>query len=273
MAELEIGWIGFGAFGRFAVPHLSTELDVVVADRGDVSAAAADVGVAVVPVAEAARRSIVILAVPVQNLDELLLEISPHLREDALVIEVGSVKVRPAELLEQRLGADVRFLGLHPMFGPQSGRNGLAGLKVVVCRPSRQGPRDEELACIKRYLSSLELELLEMEAVDHDRDMAYVQGLTHWMAKALREIHLPDLRLATPAYRHLLKIEEILREDSLDLFLTIQRENPFAEAARRELEARLSEIEEIVHGAGDDEAQARAAASRGRGHTPPVARS
>lgn len=248
-----IGWIGFGAFGRFAVPHLAAEIDVVVADREDVVEVAASLGVRAGSIAEAAARPIVVLAVPVQCLEELLAEIGPSLRPDALVLEVASVKVRPAELLERALPSGARFLGLHPMFGPQSGRDGLEGLKVVVCRPPERGPREAELECVTGYLASLGLDLLEMDPADHDRDMAYVQGLTHWMAKALREIHLPDLRLATPAYRHLLKIEEILREDSMDLFLTIQRENPFAEAARRELEGRLREIEAIVHGAASSD--------------------
>ena len=66
------------------------------------------------------------------------------------------------------------------------------------------------------------------------------------MAKALREIRLPALELSTPAYRHLLKIEEILREDSDDLFLTIQKENPFAAEARSELKRRLAAIEDWI---------------------------
>lgn len=247
MGSTQVGWIGFGAFGRFAVPHLQARFDIVVADRADVAEPAAASGTPTASIANAAARPIVVLAVPVQNLEELLEEITPHFASDALVIEVASVKVRPAELLERHLPPDCRFLGLHPMFGPQSGRDGLSGLKVVVCPPALRAPRKHELHCVTELFESLGLVRLEMDAAEHDRDMAYVQGLTHWMAKALREIHLPDLRLATPAYRHLLKIEEILREDSHDLFLTIQRENPFAEAARRELETRLQEIEAVVH--------------------------
>ena len=80
----------------------------------------------------------------------------------------------------------------------------------------------------------------------HDSEMAYIQGLTHWMAKALREIKLPDLGLATPAYHHLLKIEENLREDSSALFRTIQAENPFAAKARAELMAKLRDIDREI---------------------------
>ena len=57
---------------------------------------------------------------------------------------------------------------------------------------------------------------------------------------------LPDLGLATPAYHHLLKIEENLREDSSALFRTIQAENPFAATARAELMEKLREIDREI---------------------------
>ena len=101
-----------------------------------------------------------------------------------------------------------------------------------------------------------------MSPEKHDSEMAYIQGLTHWMAKALREIKLPDLGLATPAYQHLLKIEENLRDDSSALFRTIQAENPFASKARAELMAKLREIDrdivELAQAAAEAEREADA---------------
>jgi len=188
----------------------------------------------------------VIPAVPVQNLDGLIAELAPHLRPKSLVVDVASVKVRPLEILERRLPRHVPFIGTHPMFGPQSGRAGIQGLKVVLCLPERQvDPR--RVRAVRRFLEAdLGLQVLEMSAEKHDAEMAYIQGLTHWMAKALREIHVPDAALGTVAYRHMMKIEENLRDDSDELFLTIARENPFAAAARRELTERLRDIEEAL---------------------------
>ena len=165
-----------------------------------------------------------------------------QLRPGTLVIDVCSVKVRPLGVMKALLPSEVEIVGTHPMFGPQSGATGIAGLKVVLCPV--QGERWD--AVLSFLESTLQLEVMEMAPERHDRQMAYVQGLTHWMAKALREITLPDLELSTPAYRHLLKIEEILRDDSDELFLTIQRDNAFAEPARRELVARLEEIQQWI---------------------------
>lgn len=241
-----IGIIGFGSFGRFMARRLGGRFDVRTWDCRDLEAEARDRGVLWASLAACARCDVLIPAVPVQELDSLLVEVVPHLGERTLVVDVASVKVKPQRILEDRLPPHVEFIGTHPMFGPQSGSEGIEGLKVVLCQPER--PVDPgRLAALRDFLAAdLGLEVLEMTAEEHDAEMAYIQGLTHWMAKALREIHVPDPALGTVAYRHMMKIEENLRHDSDDLFLTIARENPFAADARRELSERLREIEESI---------------------------
>jgi len=241
-----IGIVGLGSFGRFLVQHLGKRFDLQVWDRRDLSADAAALGARWTGLEDCAACDIVIPAVPVQDLDGLVVDLVPHLTPGALVVDVASVKVKPLRILERRLPWKIQFLGTHPMFGPQSGRGGIRGLKVVLCLPER--PVDSErVEAVRAFLESdLELQVLEMSAEEHDSEMAYIQGLTHWMAKALREIHVPDPALGTVAYRHMMKIEENLRDDSDDLFLTIARENPFAADARRELRERLREIEEAI---------------------------
>ncbi len=241
-----IGIIGFGSFGRFIAQHLGARFDVRAWDRRELEAEAADRGVLWTSLDACAHCDVLIPAVPVQELDSLLVQVVPHLRERTLVVDVASVKVKPHRILEHRLPPQVEFIGTHPMFGPQSGNEGIRGLKVVLCLPNRPvNPR--RVAALRGFLEAdLGLEVLEMSAGEHDVEMAYIQGLTHWMAKALREIHVPDPALGTVAYRHMMKIEENLRHDSDDLFLTIARENPFAADARRELAERLREIEKAI---------------------------
>ena len=238
----ELGIVGFGSFGTFMARHLKSFYEISVHDRRDVSDAARRLGVAVTSLEQVAAKEILALAVPVQDMEEALHRVAGCRRLPRIVIDVGSVKVKPVELMTNLLPERVEVVGAHPMFGPQSGRDGIEGLKVVLC-PART----DRLDSIRGFLEdSLGLQVLEMTPEAHDSEMAYIQGLTHWIAKALREITMPDLNLSTPAYRHLIKIEEILREDSSDLFRTIQAENPFAEDARRELMAKLTEIEESI---------------------------
>ncbi len=243
--QSSLGLIGYGSFGRFTAPFLERHFQLCVFDRVEsLRAGVLADGLRWGSLEEVASCDIVVPAVPVQELHELLGEIVPSMQPGSLVVDVASVKVKPLALLAEVLPAEVDFVGLHPMFGPQSGRDGIEGLKVAQC-PGR-GTRGPE---VRSFLEEeLGLEVLEMSAEEHDSEMAYVQGLTHWMAKALREIRTPDVRLSTPAYRHLMRIEEILGDDSWELFVTIQNENPFVEAARRELVDRLMEIEQSLKG-------------------------
>ncbi len=234
-----LGIVGFGSFGRFMAQHLRPHLEVVVYDCLEVADLATEVGVRSASLVEVAASEILVLAVPVQNMEEVLAELSAMPKLPELVLDVGSVKVKPLELMPRYLPEEVEIVGTHPMFGPQSGRDGIAGLKIVLC-PARCSRLDEIRSFLER---KLQLEVLELTPAQHDAEIAYVQGLTHWIAKALREINLPDPRLATPAYLHLLKIEEILREDSPALFRTIQEMNPFIAQAREELLAKLEELQ------------------------------
>jgi prephenate dehydrogenase len=242
---IRLGLVGFGAFGRFAARHLREHFEVTACDLRDLSSVASELGVGWAPLEEVAKCPVVVLAIPVQSYDDVIPVLAAGLSRTALVVDTASVKLEPLGKLARGLPAGVEVIGTHPMFGPQSGRGGIRGLKVVVC--ARPTPRSRRL---RRFLSrELGLEVLERTPEEHDREIAHIQGLTHLMAKALRGLELPDPQLATIAYHHMLKIEENLREDSDALFLTIQRHNPYVRDARLALRRRLEELEEWIEGA------------------------
>jgi prephenate dehydrogenase len=63
---------------------------------------------------------------------------------------------------------------------------------------------------------------------EHDREMAYVQALTHLIGRALVNLGIPDERLATQSYQHLLELCGLIGADTFELFKAIQTQNPFA---------------------------------------------
>ncbi|HRJ50377.1 MAG TPA: prephenate dehydrogenase/arogenate dehydrogenase family protein, partial [Phycisphaerales bacterium] len=129
--------IGFGAFGRFMASHLKDHFKVLAADHLPIDDnTSRGLGVEPVTIDQAARADIVVFAVPVQGLGEALRHAAPRLRPDAVVIDVCSVKIEPIDLMLRLLPASCRIIGLHPLFGPQSGRDGVAGLPVAFC-PAR----------------------------------------------------------------------------------------------------------------------------------------
>ena len=163
-----LGIVGFGNFGRFMCTHLRSRFNIRVHDRLDIADEAAQLGVKSAPLPEVAASEILVLAVPVQNMEEVLRDLRGVPRLPELVLDVGSVKVKPLDLMARYLPKRVDIVGTHPMFGPQSGRHGIAGLKVVLCPL-----RTRRLARIRDFLArEMRLEVLEMSPEKLDRLIA-----------------------------------------------------------------------------------------------------
>lgn len=219
-----LGLIGFGQFGQLAASVLKTRFDVLVADAApDAEARARDAGVAFGPLEAAAAREIVVVAVPVVAMREVFAAIAPILSPGALVIDVGSVKVLPSQWMVELLPAHVDIVATHPLFGPQSARQGLAGQRFVVC-PVR-GEHHDAVAAFGRDLG---LAVTVATPEEHDEEMAYVQALTHLIGRSLVNLGIPDERLATRSYQHLLELCGLIGADTFELFTAIQTQNPFA---------------------------------------------
>ena len=237
-----IGLLGFGSFGQFMVKHLVQHYEVVVWNRSDRSDEAKALGVRQVSLKEACDNEIVIPCVPVQFLEALLLEMKPFLNQGAWVVDVSSVKVKPLKMMEEILPSSVHVIGTHPLFGPMSGKNGIEGLNMVVC------PSNEEIdnKIIRFFKDKLKLNVLVRTPEEHDKEMAYVQALTHFVGRAVNQMDIPDVEQKTKAYEYLLDIKRTLGKDSLDLFYTIENENPFAKDVRESFISELVKLNDSL---------------------------
>ncbi len=217
MDKESLGLIGVGSFGYFAAQHLAKHFDLVLHDTAidatTVAAAACD---------------IVALAVPVQKMRQALIDIAPKLKPNALVLDVCSVKVKPIKEMLELLPPGVAIVGTHPLFGPQSGKNGIDGLNIAIC--DIRGGRGEGVA--KFCTEKLGLRVSMVTPEEHDKEAAYVQGLTHMLAKIVVSLNLPPMRFPTKTFELMEQMVEMVRYDSDELFRAIQSENPFSEEAK-----------------------------------------
>ncbi|WP_409018938.1 prephenate dehydrogenase/arogenate dehydrogenase family protein [Brevundimonas vesicularis] len=225
-AKPRLGLIGYGAFGKLTAQHLAAHFDVRAFDP----AMTGDDGFATrVDLAGAAGCPVVILAVPVGVLEHTLVEIAPMLSAGALVIDVGSVKVKPAEAMQRLLPDHVRIVGTHPLFGPQSARDGLTGLRIAVCEV--RGARDARRTAAWCRLR-LGLKVFNVTPEDHDREAATVQGLTHLIAKVLLNMEPLPTRMTTASFERVMQGVDMVRHDSPAVYQAIERDNPFAARVR-----------------------------------------
>lgn len=176
------------------------------------------------------QTDILFLAIPFSAYDLSLRRIKPFLKSEALVVDVCSVKVIPQKKIEQILPKHQNLLITHPLFGPQSSKNGeqTSGLSLVVCRV------DGNLAelVISYCKDYLKLKIIKMDSAEHDRQMANAQALTFFTSEALAELKLGDQILKTPSFEELLDVAHLTEKESADLLSLIQNDNPFAEQIR-----------------------------------------
>ncbi len=220
-----LGLIGFGQFGQLAADTLRHHFEMIATDVTPAAEAAAiRLGVPFRSLPEAAACEVVVVTAPVAALREVFASISPHVIAGALVVDVGSVKMLPVQWMTEVLPPYVDLVATHPLFGPQSARGGLAGLRFVVC-PVR-GSRHRQVAAFGRLLG---LSVTVTTPEKHDQEMAYVQALTHLIGRSLVNIGIPDEQLKMQSYQHLLELCSLVGADTFELFTAIQTQNPFAD--------------------------------------------
>jgi prephenate dehydrogenase len=182
----------------------------------------------------------VVVAVPVPQMRDVLLSMRPYLRPEHLVLDVGSVKVKPVEALAEVLGTRVPWVGTHPLFGPLSLAMAERPMRVVVC-PNPLHP--DAAARARRFYEQLGCEVIEQSPEGHDRVMARTHALTFFVAKGMVDSgSAADVPFAPASFKALSRTIEVVRSDAGHLFTAIQQENPFAAEARRLLLTALEGI-------------------------------
>lgn len=241
MKKTTLGLIGVGAFGALAGRHLASHFDMVLHDaKRDIASLAREFGARVGDLKQAASCDILVLAVPVQTMESVLSAVAPWVKQGALVLDVASVKTKPADLMLSLLPDSVDIIGTHPLFGPQSGKDSIEGLNMALCNL-----RGNRAACVSDFLQNkLKLNVQPTTPQEHDKEMAYVQGLTHLLAKVVVSLDLPKFKFTTKTYDYMDQMVEMIRYDSDDLFKAIARENPFSGEAKKAFFAAARRLEE-----------------------------
>jgi prephenate dehydrogenase len=233
-----LGIVGLGNFGRLVARRLSPHFEVIGYDASDVRRLAAEAGVKPGTLADAAACGIVVLAVPVDRMESVLRDMKPYVRPGTLVLDVASVKEKPVRIMTEILPPEVEIIGTHPLFGPGSAGSESCNETIVLCPV-----RTDRLASVRYFLEdTLGLSVVIDEPRAHDRHMANVQALSHFIAKAIGAMKIQSPPYTTCSFDRLASMVSMVNDGSAGLFDTIENENAFAFGAREALLAELARI-------------------------------
>ena len=137
----------------------------------------------VMPLQEAvAEAELIAIAVPVDVIPQVAIKVLNRVTESQIVIDMGSTKEELCEMISLHPMRH-RFVATHPMWGtefsgPQAATaDSFAGRNVVICEKSRSAA--EAVERVETLYRALGMDILEMEAEQHDLHAAYVSHISH----------------------------------------------------------------------------------------------
>ena len=124
---------------------------------------------------------IVMISVPINITGKMISNIAPKMSQGSLLMDITSIKTGPMEAMIKYAPHNVEILGSHPMFGPSI--PDIRG-QIVIFTPVN-GRSSKWFPVIKSLYEDNGAHIEILDAKEHDRMMAVVQGLTHFACIAL----------------------------------------------------------------------------------------
>ena len=262
---MKCGIIGLGLIGGsmgLALKAKEPTMEIVGLDRDEAHCAKAlELGLVerIVEFAEIERCDIIILAVPVEGVISLTAQLS-GVAERTTIIDLGSTKAKIVASIPPQIRRN--FVAAHPMagiekFGPEAAFKELYENHIVVlCNVEESGEIQRERA--KWLFERIGMQIVYMDAKEHDRHAAYISHLPHAISYALANSVLKQedpksiLTLAAGGFRDMSRIakssprmwSDIFRQNRKHLLTSIEAfEQEIAQAKWMVEEQRWEELE------------------------------
>jgi prephenate dehydrogenase len=175
----------------------------------------------------------VFFAVPIDRFEEVIYRHKRFFSKNHILIDVLSVKMHPKKVLTKVLREkqeDIpQAILTHPMFGPDSSKDGFKDLPLVM---NQFKSSNSVYNFWKGYLADQGLEIVELTPNQHDQMAANSQGVTHFIGRLLDEFGFKPTPIDTLGAQKLQKVMEQTCNDTMRLFKDLQNYNPFTKDMR-----------------------------------------
>ena len=222
--------IGYGRFGALLVELLKDSFEFSVIPGKEVTLPK---NVKKTTVESVGEYDFVFPTVPIAAFEDTIVEIKPFLKANQTIVDVCSVKVFPARIMEKHL-LELNLIATHPLFGPDSAKQGLDGLKVAFAPLRCDEPNANYL---RLAWESIGVQVIDTTPEEHDRDTSYSQAFTYSVARIVVNMNLPEVRFDTRSFQSTSRVAQYSANDSDQLFHDMMFYNPYFPDMLKQLEA------------------------------------
>jgi len=230
---------GYGRFGKLWAEILSEDFHVKVYSRRGLKKEEVRPDIEIATEKSIFECDYMFFCVAISSFEELLKSTNPYHKATTIYFDTCSVKVMPIEWMKANLPASCQIIATHPMFGPDSYKKNTELLPIVMCDIRTTG---DTFQWWSNYFPKKRMRVELMTGDEHDRMVAYSQGITHYIGRVLADLNLQPSRISTLGYKKLQDIIQQTCNDNWQLFLDLQKFNPYTSRMRAELHQSIEKI-------------------------------
>jgi prephenate dehydrogenase len=234
--------IGFGRFGKLFYKFFKDDFLFQIIDKN-------------IPSSEIRKQTnlldnfpiqeskIIFLAVPISQIESVAKELKDQVSSDCVIVEFCSVQTYPIQILKKEFPNNLIF-AIHPLFGPDSVENSLENHIAVIIENEEVNSSVEYL---KKLFKSKGVRLISMSDEDHDKLIAWTLCLTQFIGRSLGKLNLPETEIATRGFIELMNIVRRSNADTEQLFIDMNKYNPYAKEMREKVISAFNEINQYLN--------------------------
>jgi arogenate dehydrogenase (NADP+) len=199
---------------------------------------------------------VIILAVPLIDLEATVNTLSPDKIAGKLIVDVSPLNAHPKNVLLKAFAnqPDVDILVTNPMFGPapamggeSSASSGSSESNLLDGRPmAYERVRISDIRRCEQYLKFFEdarCQVMEMDSEQHDASTADAEFVTHMVGRLLDHKLLPPTPIMSHEYSALNAVAEMTAGNSFDAFFGMFKYNKRAKEYLMAMRENLADVE------------------------------
>ncbi len=230
---------GYGRFGKFWADLLTADFKVKVYSRRGLKPEEVSPGIEITDEKGIFDCDALFYCVAISSLEDVLVKSASNFKEGTIVFDTCSVKMKPAEWMQKHVPANNPIIATHPMFGPDSYYNAKEPLPMVMANIRAD---ESDFKGWTDYFTRKFMRVELMTPEQHDEMVAYSQGITHYIGRVLADLDLKNTNINTLGYQKLMEIIQQTCNDNWQLFVDLQRYNPYTKKMRQDLHESIEKI-------------------------------
>lgn len=225
--------VGFGRFGRVLYRLLKDDFIITLYNRTSIKDELNSNLKIARDIKNIYESEYIFYAVPISAFEQVIASHKKYFRDSHVLIDVLSVKEYPAAVLKKYLqNVKTQAILTHPMFGPDSSKNGFKGLPMIM---NQFTANNDHYAFWKDFFINKNLNVIELSAQEHDKLAANSQGVTHFIGRLLEEVNFKPTTIDALGSKKLHEVVDQTCNDTWELFLNLQNYNKFTKNVRLRL--------------------------------------